>query len=171
MTYDLQCTCGHVEDSHRRVVGGCRVKSCGCRRFLNKSYVEWLFNIADLQRHEAEEALEELVERTDVAMAAPAWKKTPPEQIFPELAADRGERLEEWRLRVVQEACDEAGVTPAMLKNKNRRGIVSVARARARAVRVLATKIDKVSAGRAVGLNDRSSVHHWISGKGKDKHR
>lgn len=39
---DVPCVCGHVFGSHGKVFGNCRLKSCRCRRFLNREYVDWL---------------------------------------------------------------------------------------------------------------------------------
>jgi hypothetical protein len=48
---DHPCTCGHHESSHRRALLSCRVKTCECRRFLNRHYLVWLKWIIKTDMH------------------------------------------------------------------------------------------------------------------------
>lgn len=61
MSYDVNCICGHVEGSHRVVMGDCR--RCDCHRFLNPTYVAWLFDLANGDHKRAQEASAELARR------------------------------------------------------------------------------------------------------------
>ena len=35
------CLCSHMESSHLRVTGKCRVKQCQCHEFVNAQYITW----------------------------------------------------------------------------------------------------------------------------------
>ena len=81
------------------------------------------------------------------------------------------EPIAPWRKRIVEEACERNGVPTARLFKNPRRVVRAVSRARAQAIRILIERMTLQEAGRAVGLTDHSSASHWITGRGKDRHK
>lgn len=157
MSYDLVCACGHVEDSHRFTVGGCR--SCDCRHFANASYVRWLFDVAEDMRHQAEAMADDLELRN---VGNPKKKVQLLEDDMYE-----GESVSHWAQRIVSRECVAADIVVPMLFDPKHEDSPSVRRVRARSVRILVKHRTYRQAGKLVGIDDHSSVHYWVKGKGK----